>query len=443
MEGIVSILDQDLYKFCMQLAVREHYPNVYVKYAFTNRDKSMKFNKAAYNWFVSKVSQLETLSLREDEFEFLKTNCTFLNKEYLNFLKNFRFFPKKQIFHKFIPDSNKTPSEKTPGNISESTSLQDLQIFGDIELTVEGIWSEVILYEIPLLALISESYFKFVDTDWSIENQEEIIRNKAILMLKNNCVFSEFGTRRRRSFEAHDIIVRELSNILQNGYKEILESSSESNQNKPQSLGKISGTSNVFLAKKYNMAPVGTVGHEWTMGVAALEKTFDTGNKLALYKWHATFKGSLGIALTDTFGIKSFFLNFDQYLSRTYTGLRHDSGDPNTLIDLAIKHYKNYNIDPKTKVVVFSDGLNVEKAIHLQKQCESKGIGSAFGIGTTLTNDFKKSSDPNTQSKAMNIVIKLIECGGDGCVKLSDDPGKHSGLESDIKRALEELDLME
>ncbi|PVU95381.1 hypothetical protein BB561_001853 [Smittium simulii] len=363
--------------------------------------------------------------------------------------------------------------------------------FGDVFITVKGIWSQVILYEVPLLALISESYYKFVDLNWDhdLGCQAQQIRSKALLLLKNGCIFSEFGTRRRRSFEIHDLIVGELASLARNDYKlakslisannagfslPLSEPTNETIENSDKNdahlkytkdidhisaeflqFGKIVGTSNVFLAKKYNIMPSGTVGHEWTMGTAAIEQTFNTGNKIAMYKWAATFKQHLSIALTDTFGIKSFFNNFDYYLSNTFNGIRHDSGDPVVLLDMAIAHYQNLSIDPKNKLIIFSDSLTVEKAIRLQRLCKEKGIGCAFGIGTNFTNDFNKitvdshsTSATNinsleNKSKAMNIVIKLMTCNEVGCVKLSDDHGKYTGLPSDIDRALNELGLAE
>ncbi|OLY83795.1 Nicotinate phosphoribosyltransferase [Smittium mucronatum] len=438
-EGIQSILDQDLYKFCMQMAVMEHYPEVMVNYSFINRNPEMKFNYRAFEWLVIKIDELTELRLREEEYEYLKSECPYLSTDYLDYLRNFRYFPKDQVQSKFVVEE-KTETLETrsiysinPTNIRKSESQVNPDTMGHIDITIKGYWTQVILYEVQILSLISEAYFKFVDLDWDMTCQADKIREKATQLLENGCKFSEFGTRRRRSYNVQDLIVKELGDT----YKAYLKKHPEHDENK----GQVSGTSNVYLAKKYGLSPSGTVGHEWTMGIAALENTFLTGNKLALYKWHASFRGELGIGLTDTFGIKSFFENFDYFLSSIYSGIRHDSGNPDHLIDLAVNHYHDMGIDYSKKRIVFSDSLNVTRAISLNDTCRKRGIGCAFGIGTFFTNDFHMKSNPSQNSPALNIVIKLVECGGVGCVKLSDDPGKHTGRRSDINRALIELGL--
>ncbi|OMJ18667.1 putative nicotinate phosphoribosyltransferase [Smittium culicis] len=437
----------------MQMAVLEHYPNVPVKYSFINRNSDMKLNFPAFEWLSKNIKDFSNIKLKSEEYEFLKSKCPYLSEEYLEYLKRFEFNPNEDIELYFVIETNdqlqfgsegsKSTTKQYISSKNVSNATDDIKSSsGNIELTVNGLWHSVILYEIPLLSLISEAYFKFVDTDWNMDNQAQNFRDKAMQMLSAGCIFSEFGTRRRRSFKVHDLIINELSQISKLSAKQslLVEASSSTAADAP-AYGKVLGTSNVYLAKKYDLMPSGTVGHEWTMGIAALENTFATGNKLALYKWHASFKGKLGIALTDTFGIKSFFENFDYFLSNNYVGIRHDSGNPLNLIESAINHYKSLNIDYKNKQIVFSDSLNTSSAIQLNKICCKSGIGCAFGIGTFFTNDFKKASHPSSKSPAMNIVIKLVECGGIGCVKLSDDPGKHTGIKSDINRALLELGL--
>ncbi|PVV00978.1 hypothetical protein BB560_004621 [Smittium megazygosporum] len=427
------------------MAILEHYPKTTVKYKFINRNKDFKISFIAYKKLLQTILDLEGIQLLEDEYHYLRDACPYLSNEYLDYLKSFRFNPRSQIKTRFSPSSQIDSKDNDKFvNIDSLQKNYDGDTLGGLDIEISGKWAEVILYEVPLLALISEIYYVYVDKDWEkdMDLQRTLIRNKTERLLENSCSFSEFGTRRRRSFLVQDAVVEELAKIRKTASQNAqpkANSFSESNKDGVQKMGSILGTSNVYLAKKYGIPPSGTVGHEWTMGTAAIEKTFISGNKLALYKWIATFKTNLGIALTDTFGIKSFFNNFDYFLANTFVGIRHDSGDPIALVDLSLSHYKKLGIDPSKKIIVFSDSLNADKAIQLQQICTSKGIGSAFGIGTNLTNDFVKSSNTSSVSPPLNIVIKLIECDGFGCVKLSDDPGKHTGPISDIQRAIHEL----
>ncbi|KAJ2667180.1 nicotinate phosphoribosyltransferase [Coemansia sp. RSA 1199] len=387
-----SILDQDLYKFCMQQAVLEHYPDVVVEYGFINRDPTMRFNHAAFEQLQTNIARMEHITATNADIEYLRQTCPYLSPEYLEFLTTFRFNPCMDI----------------------ACSLDKM---GALELRIRGKWTQVILYEIPLLSMISSAYFSKVDTDWNYAGQYEKISAKGSRLADAACEFAEFGTRRRRDFKTQNIVVFALSQLCNN------------------SPGRCTGTSNVYLARKYNMTPVGTVGHEWTMGIAALEGTYENGNSLALRKWHATFKGSLGIALTDTFGTKAFFANFDHSLASLYTGVRHDSGDPFQFVERVHAHYSRIGIDPSTKILVFSDGLDPEKAIRIKKHCAKYSINCSFGIGTNFTNDFTCASDSTRQSKAANIVVKLLKCDDKYCVKLSDVATKHTGNALEVERA--------
>ncbi|KAJ2677321.1 nicotinate phosphoribosyltransferase [Coemansia sp. RSA 1085] len=279
----VSILDQDLYKFCMQQAVLEHYPEVTVEYGFINRDLTMKFNEPAFRQLQADIAKLEHLTATDDDIRYLKQTCPFLSSGYLDFLSSFRFNPLQDI----------------TCALDSTTSMLDLRIHGK--------WSQVILYEIPLLSLISQAYFTKVDTDWNHDGQYEHIVAKGTQLINAGCNFAEFGTRRRRDFKTQDIVMSGLAQLPSDG------------------PGRCTGTSNVYLARKYNFTPVGTVGHEWTMAIAALEGTYENGNSLALHKWYSTFKGNLGIALTDTFGSKAFFANFDSELAQKYVAMLNPS----------------------------------------------------------------------------------------------------------------------
>ncbi|KAJ1813233.1 nicotinate phosphoribosyltransferase [Coemansia sp. RSA 2599] len=392
-----SILDQDLYKFCMQQAVLEHYPDVYVEYGFVNRDTTAKFNQQSFDWLQARIDALSGVLATEADIAYLRVACPYLSEEYLQFLGKYRFDPSTEVLC----------------SLDKEQSALDLKI--------KGKWSQVILYEIPLLSFISEAYFRFVDTDWNYDRQYETTIDKGNQLVEAGCNFAEFGTRRRRDFKTQDIVMSALLSVRRDV------------------PGRLTGTSNVYLARKYGVPPIGTVGHEWTMAIAALEGTYENGNSLALRKWYQTFNGSLGIALTDTFGTKAFFANFDHDLASKYDGVRHDSGDPMSFTAAVCDHYRSLGIDPATKLIVFSDGLCPESAILIKEHADRCGIKCAFGIGTNFTNDFACASAPSVKSKAANIVIKLFKCNAKNCIKLSDVASKHTGSADELERAQSEL----
>lgn len=377
---IASILDSDLYKFSQQQAVVELFPNVGVTYRFTNRDTSMKFTKRAFDRIVCEIRRMEYLSLTEEEYYFLET-IGFFKPTYLEYLRNYRFNPDEvDVF------------------LTED---------GDLELSISGLWHSTILWEVPLMAIISEVYFSEVDTDWSYEGQKETALRKARKLLPYK--YAEFGTRRRRSYQTQKIVVGEMH----------------------QFAGFV-GTSNVHLAMMYGVKPVGTVAHEFIMGVSAL-RGLRHANWNALDCWVKVYEANLGIALTDTYGTDAFFDDFDLKLSKTFDGVRHDSGCPIEFSDKVVAHYKSLKIDPATKTIIFSDGLNVDNIPLIASHCDKLGIRCSFGIGTSLTNDFKNSY--GEKSKPLNMVIKLRTCDGVPVVKLSDTPSKATGDEDAVRVA--------
>lgn len=373
---IQSILDNDLYKFSMQMAVLELFPDAIVKYKFINRGKQ-RFNKD----FISKLriildEQYPKLILSEDELSWMKHTCPYFKPMYLQYLKNYRFNP-KEVNIKLNAD-------------------QDL----DIEIT--GPWHSAILWEVTLMATISELYFSSTDATLNSDDMLDAYRNK-ITGIGNNldqnlCFFSEFGTRRRRSYFIQNEAVKAL-----------------------HSLQHFTGTSNVHLAHKYNVKPVGTIGHEWIMGNSAL-MGLRRANYFAFYSWTKVYGGNLGIALSDTFGTDVFFRDFNMYLSKLYDGIRHDSGDPFNFTDRVLAHYRSHDIDPITKTIIFSDSLNERDAIALKDYCHNK-IKCSFGIGTTFSNnaEFFDKNPP------LNMVIKLYSIDNIPVVKISDSPEKATG----------------
>ncbi|KAG1462525.1 hypothetical protein G6F56_005500 [Rhizopus delemar] len=396
-----SILDNDLYKFTMQNAVFRHYKkDIPVVYQFTNREKELALNAKAVDWLQKQINDMEFLTLTETEREYL-SSFPYFHQDYLDFLYQYRFKPKEQVKITF----------------NEATH--------DFELEIAGNWIDTILYEVPLLALISESYFRFVDQDWSYEGQVEQATEKTRELLECGCGFAEFGTRRRRDFKTQDMVVRAMC---------------ESYQEAKPTQGAFTGTSNVYFAMKYQLNAIGTVAHEFFMAISALENV-QHANRETLSIWYNVYQGALGVALTDTFTTPVFLKDFGYDLASKYTGVRHDSGDPMEFANTVVQHYKSIGIDPSTKVIVFSDSLTVDRAVALQEHAQKLGIKSSFGIGTSFTNDFKKLSDVNTKSKPMNIVIKIKECMGKRVIKLSDDISKHSADNSLVAAFERELGI--
>lgn len=259
-EGISSLLDTDLYKLTMQSAVLKYFPQTQVTYNFTNRTPHMKLNRAAFNWLEAQVERLGNITLSPEELEYLENTCAYLSEAYLHFMKDFRLRPAEQVELMFHAD------EDTGNN-------EDV---GTVELHAKGLWVETILYEIPLLALTSEAYFKFIDRDWSHEGQVEKAEEKGLKLLEAGCMVSEFGSRRRRDYHTHELVLRGLVKARAEGAK----------RGYP---GKITGTSNVHFAMRFGIPPVGTVAHEWFMGVAAVTNSYETATETALRYWVGTF----------------------------------------------------------------------------------------------------------------------------------------------------------
>jgi nicotinate phosphoribosyltransferase len=425
-EGIYSLLDTDLYKLTMHCCVLKFFPDVEVTYKYTNRTPDMKFTRSGYLWLQKQIEKLGDMVLSKDELQFLKNSCAYLSEPYLEYLATFRLYPSKQVHLSFHPTK-------------DSGSDDDA---GNIDLHTTGTWLDTILYEIPLLALISEAYFKFSDRDWTHDGQVERAKRKGLELLKNGCLFSEFGSRRRRDYHTHDLVLQGLlqaqEEAIRNGWP-----------------GKFSGTSNVHFAMKHNIPAVGTVAHEWFMGVAAITNDYENANEAALRYWIETYgKGVLGIALTDTFGTQNFLEAFKKPVpalegtgenersklpsfAEVFTGVRQDSGDPETFAKTMRKFYDEQGIKAK-KAVVFSDSLNVELCLRYKKAAEEVNLQPSFGVGTFLTNDFVRISTGH-KSVPLNIVIKISSAGGRPAVKISDNIGKNTGdsaTVADVKRRL-------
>lgn len=386
---INSILDTDLYKFTQQFAVIKLHPTLRVEYEFFNRN-DVEFPDGFDVALTSEVAKMKTLSLLEEEKEFLIKTCgRFLPPTYTDFLSSYRFDP------------------------SEVMIFQD---GGKLRVKIRGYWYKTILWEVPLMGIISELYYKMTIPEDKYPNLKKLdvlsfekASKKASMLKTSDCQFSDFGTRRRFSFDNQDIVVRALKSYGGDSFK---------------------GTSNVYLAYKHNLKCTGTMAHEFISAHGALYG-YRLANKIAMENWVNVYDGDLGIALTDTFTTDCFNKTFTLKQAKLFDGVRHDSGDPFEYVDKIVKFYQSQNIDPLTKTIVFSDGLNIDLAIKLNKYCNGK-IKSAFGIGTHFTNDLKEIG-----VKPLNMVIKLTKVLVDGewigAVKLSDNVGKHTGTIDDIK----------
>ncbi|KDQ64394.1 hypothetical protein JAAARDRAFT_28022 [Jaapia argillacea MUCL 33604] len=396
----VSLLDTDLYKLTMQQAILHHFPNVQSTYRFTNRDqkKGRYFTRKCYDLFKASLPYFANLALTDVEHEWLRKTCPYLTAEYLDYLHKFRPHP-EQVKVTFEPVS------------------KDGQL-GNIEIEAVGLWVEAIYWEVPLMSTLSEIHFTTGDTDWSYVGQDAMAYKKGRILLEAGCTFSEFGTRRRRSFRTQDVVVQALIRAARDF----------------PGKGALSGTSNVHLAMKYGVQPIGTIAHEWFMGVATL-KGYQNCSGIALDLWEAVYPNALHFALTDTFSTEVFYRDFvaDPDRARRWKGLRQDSGDPFIYAPRAKQIYESLGIDYRTKSLIFSDAIDLEKALGLKKQCDELGFPCTFGIGTWLTNSFNKSSDENEPSKALNMVIKLASVDGKPCVKISDEIMKNTGDPTTVK----------
>ncbi len=421
-ESVYSLLDTDLYKLTMQCAILKYFPEVLVTYALTNRTPSMKLTREAYIWLDDQIEGLGKIRVTDNEIEWLRKTCPYLSEAYLDYLREFQLRPREQVVLEF----------RNSGLSDEHHAR------GEISIEVRGLWVETILYEIPLLALVSEAYFKFVDKDWAYDGQLENAKEKGLKLLENGCVFSEFGSRRRRDYKTHETIMRGL-----------VDSSTEMETNGKGWKGKFTGTSNVHFAMKLGLQPIGTVAHEWFMAIAAIADDYANANELAMQYWIGTFgRGTLAIALTDTFGTPAFLKSFtkpapnshsinsadsadDLTYAQVFTGVRQDSGDPLEYLELMSTFYKSQGITDK-KMIVYSDSLNTGKCIQYRKATEEAGLTASFGIGTFFTNDFRQASKPEEKSVPLNIVIKLSSANGHPAVKLSDNVGKNMGDQQEV-----------
>lgn len=363
----------------MQNAVLKLFPRAKVRYGFTLRSK-VDFPEGFATALREQVNYMKDLFLFDLEKKFFAEKCYYIDPSYFDFLEGYRYDP---------------------------SEVGIIQNGGELQVNIEGYWYRTILWEVPLLALISELYFKMTsDVQLSIltlVSRKENNQKKAALFNYSNVKVADFGTRRRYSFGVQEEMVSDLKDRMTKGL--------------------FVGTSNVYLAFLYNLTPIGTEAHEWFMFHAA-KYGFQMANELGLKHWSDVYQGDLGTALPDTFTTNSFLKSFNKKYSKLYDGVRQDSGDVYEFALKLIAHYNKMGIDPLSKIIVFSDSLDPQKACDINKWCIGQ-IKCSFGIGTNLSNDVGVTP--------LNMVIKMTAAKPSAedkwmpTIKLSDVTGKSMG----------------
>jgi nicotinate phosphoribosyltransferase len=368
---IRSLLDTDLYKFTMMQVVLHHFPGAQVEYRFKCRTPGIDL-VAHLEEIAGEVADLCRLRFTDAELAYLRS-LRFMKSDFVDFLGLFQF--------------NRKYIEVGRGGAP-----------GEIDIVIRGPWLHTILYEIPVLAVVSEVYFRRTQPKADLAEGRRRLAAKIELVRTVEPALdfkiSDFGTRRRFSLAWHEEVIRTLKAEV------------------PQHFA---GTSNVLLALQHGVTPLGTLAHEYMQACQALGPRLRDAQVFALDKWAQEYRGDLGIALSDTYGTDAFLRDFDMYFCKLFDGARHDSGDPFEWGEKMIAHYRRNRVDPRTKTLIFSDQLSFPLAIEIARRFHGRAK-TAFGIGTNLTND--------VGFEPINIVIKMVECNGQPVAKVSDVPGK-------------------
>ncbi|SFL82079.1 nicotinate phosphoribosyltransferase [Rugamonas rubra] len=369
-----SLLETDLYKFTMWQALLHSHPNSHTEYEFVCRNSPV-FPLAELKDAVEReLDHLCSMAFAEDELDYLRS-LRYIKSDFVDFLTVFRFQ------RKFIRVS------------AEGDMLR---------IHAAGPQVHVMAFEIFVLYIVNELYFRRFDGAAALAEGRARLDGKIAALrafgqqpaLRHPFEFSDFGVRRRFSAAWHDEVVFRLAQEVPQYFK---------------------GTSNVYLAKRFGLVPIGTMAHEYMQSFQAFGVRLRDFQKAALEAWVQEYRGDLGVALTDVVGMDAFLDDFDLYFAKLFDGLRHDSGDPVVWGEKALAHYAALRIDGNSKRLVFSDGLDLERAFALYRHFAGR-IMTGFGIGTNLTNDVGLAP--------LNIVMKLVACNGQSVAKLSDSPGK-------------------
>jgi nicotinate phosphoribosyltransferase len=382
---IHSLLDTDLYKFTMMQVVLHHFPGARVEYRFKCRNPGVDLAQFA-GQIRDEVRSLCSLQFRDAELAYLRS-MRFIKSDFVDFLGLFR------LNEKYI-------------NIIPQPS-------GELEIRIQGPWLHTILFEIPVLAIVNEVYFRNTQKKPDIDEGRRRLETKITQLQDAGLVdlkIADYGTRRRFSKDWHEEVLRTLNSRLGAVTPPPM-------QAKPGArLPQLAGTSNVLYAMKLGLIPLGTMAHEYLQACQALGPRLRDSQIFGFESWAREYRGDLGIALSDVYGMSAFLRDFDLYFCKLFDGARHDSGDPFQWGERMLAHYVANRVDPLTKTLIFSDGLTVPRTIELYQQFRGR-CQLAFGIGTNLTNDL--GYEP------LQIVIKMINCNGQPVAKLSDTPSKN------------------
>lgn len=388
---IASLLDTDLYKFTMMQVVLHQFPGARVEYRFKCRNLDIDPQSgragrqlAAYVAEIrDEIRHLCSLHFQDAELAYLRS-MRFIKSDFVDFLGLFK--------------------------LNEQCVTVSPLPSGDIDIVIKGPWLHTILFEIPVLAIVNEVFFR------NTQPLPDLLEGRRRLDVKigqlqaeglSDLKIADYGTRRRFSKAWHEEVLRVLAARLGSG---------QSSGEMSVAGGQLAGTSNVLYAMKLGLVPLGTMAHEYLQACQALGPRLRDSQTYAFESWAKEYRGDLGIALSDVYGMSAFLRDFDPYFCKLFDGARHDSGDPFEWGEKMLSHYSRNRVDPRTKILIFSDGLTVTRTIELYQRFKGR-CQLAFGIGTHLTNDL--GYEP------LQIVIKMVRCNGQPVAKLSDTPSKN------------------
>ena len=376
--------DNDLYTFTCMYYIIQTYPRAEVEYTFFDRNGTV-YPQGFDKLLQEQVDYMKNVVIQEDEIEFMLKKCYYLPKWFIDvFLRGFRF------------------------NTDEVSISQALD--GHLHVSVKGKWYSAIIWEMPILSCVSELFhiLNGDDKKYDLALETQKVRKKTVEIFANGLILGDMGTRRRFSFDHQKMVLTQMKDVYENG----------------KFSGFFTGTSNVWFAKELNLNPLGTMSHQIISFEENVTSVFEV-NHSVMEKWASVYNGDLGLYLYDCFGDDVFFNNFSKKNAMLFSGLRVDSGNEEEQIDKIVKKYTDLGINPQTKQVIFSNGLNIKRAIEIQKYASEK-VKPSFGVGTFLTCDL-------TGISPMNIVVKLTKSRitesreWHDCVKLSCDKGKTLG----------------
>jgi nicotinate phosphoribosyltransferase len=375
---ITSLLDTDLYKFTMMQVVLHQFPGAQVEYKFRCRNPGVALAPLV-NEIREEIRGLCSLQFQDAELAYLRS-MRFIKSDFVDFLGIFR------LNEKYI-------------------SITPLPS-GEIDIAIQGPWLHTILFEIPVLAIVNEVYFRNARPEADLAEGRRRLDAKVRQLRQDDLrelKIADYGTRRRYSKAWHEEVLRTLARELGT-----------------TAPVQFAGTSNVLFAMKLGLTPLGTMAHEYLQACQALGPRLRDSQVFGFESWAREYRGDLGIALSDVYGMSAFLRDFDMYFCKLFDGARHDSGDPFSWGERMIAHYANNRVDPRTKTLIFSDGLTVPRTIELFRQFHGR-CQLAFGIGTNLTNDLGDAP----AHEPLQIVIKMVRCNGQPVAKLSDTPSKN------------------